>query len=355
MNRVLMSGNDAVVEGAIRAGLDCYFGYPITPQNEIIAGMAARMLALGRVFVQSESELAAISMVEGAAATGKRAMTTSSSPGISLMQEGISYIAGAQVPAVLVNVQRGGPGLGNIAAAQGDYFQATRGGGNGDYHMIVLAPASAQEMLDLTFEAFDLADLYRVPVMVLSDGRLGQTMEPVELRDPPSRKCPPKTWALTGADGRPQNYVHSFRLPPPELAEHNRSLQKTAREIERRETRAELYQTADAALVFVAYGTCARLCREAVDLLRDHGLKAGMVRPITLWPYPAKKLQEATKKAKRVVVVEMSTGQMVQDVRLALGDRVPIDLIARTGGEAPSVKDLVALGRRHLAKKGHAR
>ena len=352
MNKVLMSGNDAVVEGAIRAGLDCYFGYPITPQNEIIGGMAARLPPLGRVFLQSESELAAVSMVQGAAATGRRTMTTSSSPGISLMQEGISYMSGAQTPVVIVNVQRGGPGLGNIGAAQGDYFQATRGGGNGDYRNIVLAPASAQEMLDFTFEAFDLADQYRMPVMVLSDGRLGQTMEPVELRDPPARKRQPKPWALTGADGRAQNYVRSFRLPPVDLAAHNRDLQKVYREIERREPRAELLDTADAALVFVAYGTCARLCREAVEHLRDEGLKVGMFRPITLWPFPGKKLQSAMKKARRVAVVELSAGQMIDDVRLALADRLPIEFVGRMGGEAPSVKELVALGRKFLGKKG---
>ena len=237
MSKVLMSGNDAIVEGAIRAGLECYFGYPITPQNEIIAGMAERLPPLGRVFLQSESELAAISMVHGAAAAGKRAMTTSSSPGISLMQEGISYMAGSQLPAVIVNVQRGGPGLGNIAAAQGDYFQATRGGGNGDYRTIVLAPDSAQEMLDLTFEAFDLADQYRTPVMVLSDGRLGQMMEPVELRDPPAKKRVEKPWALTGAKGRDSFFTCSLHLPVPELAEHNRKLQKVYAEIERREPR----------------------------------------------------------------------------------------------------------------------
>ena len=205
-----MSGNDAVVEGAIRAGVDCYFGYPITPQNEIIAGMAARLPPLGRAFLQSESELAAVSMVHGAAAAGKRAMTTSSSPGISLMQEGISYLSGTQLPAVIVNVQRGGPGLGNIAPAQGDYFQATRGGGNGDYRNIVLAPASVQEMLDFTFEAFDLADQYRNPVIVLSDGRLGQMMEPVELRDPPAKKRVEKPWALTGANGRDPHFLCSL-------------------------------------------------------------------------------------------------------------------------------------------------
>jgi len=350
VNKVLMSGNDAVVEGAIRAGLDCYFGYPITPQNEIIGGMAKRLPPLGRVFLQSESELAAISMVHGAAAAGRRAMTTSSSPGISLMQEGISYMSGAQLPAVIVNVQRGGPGLGNIAAAQGDYFQATRGGGNGDYRNIVLAPASAQEMLDFTFQAFDLADQYRMPVMILSDGRLGQMMEPVELRDPPSRKCPEKSWALTGAEGRETRFVRSFRLPPPDLAAHNRELQKTYREIERREPRGEAIG-ADAAVLFVAYGTCARLCREAVELLRGEGWKAGVFRPITLWPFPAKKLAAAAKKAKRIVVVEMSAGQLVEDVRLAVADRIPIEIHGYLGGEAPTVKELIALGRKLLKRK----
>ncbi|MEN6452579.1 MAG: 3-methyl-2-oxobutanoate dehydrogenase subunit VorB [Thermoguttaceae bacterium] len=351
MTKVLMSGNDAVVEGAIRAGLECYFGYPITPQNEVIAGMAARLPGLGRVFLQSESELAAISMVHGAAAAGRRAMTTSSSPGISLMQEGISYIAGTQLPAVIVNVQRGGPGLGNISPAQGDYFQATRGGGNGDYHCIVLAPQSAQEMLDYTFQAFDLADQYRTPVIVLADGRLGQMMEPVELRDPPAKKRVEKPWALTGAKGRPGHYTCSLLLPVPELAEHNRRLQKVYREIERREPRGEAYQTADAALVFVGYGTCARLCREAVDLLRDEGLKAGLFRPITLWPFPSKKLAASLPKARTLAVAELSAaGQMLQDVRLATSDRLPIEFLGYAGGEAPSVKGLVAFGRKLLKK-----
>ena len=233
MNKVLMSGNDAVVEGAIRAGLDCYFGYPITPQNEIIGGMAARLPPLGRVFLQSESELAAMSMVQGAAAAGKRAMTTSSSPGISLMQEGISYMSGAQVPAVIVNVQRGGPGLGNIAAAQGDYFQATRGGGNGDYRNIVLAPASAQEMLDFTFQAFDLADQYRVPVMVLADGRLGQTMEPVELRDPPARKRAAEALGVDRGRG-PRSELRP--LVPPAAARAGRAQSRAAEGLPRDRT-----------------------------------------------------------------------------------------------------------------------
>jgi 2-oxoglutarate/2-oxoacid ferredoxin oxidoreductase subunit alpha len=354
-SKVLMSGNDAVVEGAIRAGLDCYFGYPITPQNEIIGGMAERLPPLGRVFLQSESELAAISMVHGAAAAGKRTMTTSSSPGVSLMQEGISYISGTRLPAVVVNVQRGGPGLGNIGPAQGDYFQSTRGGGNGDYRCIVLAPASVQEMFDFTFEAFDLADKYRVLTLVLSDGRLGQMMEPVELRDPPAKKRVEKPWALTGAKGRKGHFLCSFHLANADLAEHNRTLQKVYREIERREPRAESHCTNDAGLVFVAYGTCARLCREACDLLRDEGLKAGAFRPITLWPFPNKKLQGALKKAKRIVVVEMSAGQMIDDVRLATSDRLPIEFRGYTGGEAPSVKELVSLGRKLLRKPSRKR
>jgi 2-oxoglutarate/2-oxoacid ferredoxin oxidoreductase subunit alpha len=350
VSKVLMSGNDAVVEGAIRAGVDAYFGYPITPQNEIIAGMADRLPPLGRAFLQSESELAAISMVHGAGAAGKRAMTSSSSPGISLMQEGISYLCGCQIPAVIVNVQRGGPGLGNIAAAQGDYFQATRGGGNGDYRTIVLAPDSAQEMLDFTFEAFDLADQYRNPVMVLTDGRLGQMMEPVELRDPPAKKPVEKPWALTGCKGREPYMLRSLHLPVPELFGHNEDLQKIYREIERREARAETYQTADASLVFIGYGTCARLCREATDTLREEGLKVGLFRPITLWPFPNRKLLAAIKKARKLVVCEMSAGQMIDDVRIAVANEWPIEFLGYTGGEAPSVKQLVALGRKMLKK-----
>ena len=352
MNKVLMSGNDAVVEGAIRAGLDCYFGYPITPQNEIIGGMAARLPPLGRVFLQSESELAAVSMVQGAAAAGKRGHDHLVEP------RHLAHAGRHQL-----HVRRAGAGgdrqraarragVGQHRRGQGDYFQATRGGGNGDYRNIVLAPASAQEMLDFTFEAFDLADQYRMPVMVLADGRLGQTMEPVELRDPPAQKRRPKPWALTGAEGRAPNYVRSFHLPPPDLAEHNRQLQKVYREIERREPRAESYDAADAALVFVAYGTCARLCREAVALLRDEGLEGRHVPPDHALAVPEQELQSAVKKAKRVVVVELSAGQMIDDVRLALADRVPIEFVGRMGGEASSVKELVALGRKFLGKKG---
>jgi len=354
VSKVLMSGNDAVVEGAIRADVDCYFGYPITPQNEIIGGMAARLPPLGKVFLQSESELAAISMVHGAAAAGRRAMTTSSSPGVSLMQEGISYLAGTRLPAVIVNVQRGGPGLGNISPAQGDYFQSTRGGGHGDYYTIVLAPASVQEMLDFTVRAFDLADRYRTPVVVLADGRLGQMMEPVELGDPAPVARVEKPWALTGAQDRAPHFLCSMHLPPGELAEHNRTLQKVYREIERREPAGQSYKTADAEVVFVAYGTCARLCREAADTLRDEGFRAGLFRPITLWPFPCKKLQDALKKAKRVVVVELSAGQLIEDVRLASADRLPIEFVGRMGGDSPSVKELIALGRKLSRKKPKA-
>jgi 2-oxoglutarate ferredoxin oxidoreductase subunit alpha len=278
-------------------------------------------------------------------------MTSSSSPGVSLMQEGISYLAGCQLPAVIVNVQRGGPGLGNIAAAQGDYFQATRGGGNGDYRTIVLAPDSAQEMLDFTFQAFDLADQYRTPVVVLTDGRLGQMQEPVEVRDPPARQRVEKPWALTGAKGREPYMRRSLYLPVPELADHNRDLQKVYRQIERREARAEAYRAADATLLFVGYGTCARLCREATDLLRDEGLKAGLFRPITLWPFPAEKLLDAMTRARTLLVVEMSAGQMVEDVRMAVSGSRPVEFLGYTGGDAPSVKELVALGRKLLEKK----
>jgi 2-oxoglutarate ferredoxin oxidoreductase subunit alpha len=349
-NKVLMRGNDAVVEGAIRAGVDCYFGYPITPQNEIIAGMAARLRPLGHSFLQSESEVAAISMVHGAAAAGKRAMTTSSSPGVSLMQEGISYMAGTRLPAVIVNVQRGGPGLGNISPAQGDYFQATRGGGHGDYRTPVLAPATVQEMMDFTTEAFDMADRYRTPVLVLTDGQLGQMMEPVDLSEAPPCHAVEKPWALTGAKGRDPYFLCSLHLKPSELAEHNRQLLEVYSEIERREPRAELVNTDDAELVFVAYGSSARLCREAADELREDGLKVGLVRPITLWPFPAEKLRSALKNARRIAVVELSAGQLVEDVRLNNPDQLPIEFMGYLGGEMPFVKELVAAGRGFLEK-----
>jgi len=327
--KVLMAGNEASAEGAIQAGCDAYFGYPITPQNEYTAYMAARMPELGRVFIQAESELAAISMVYGASAAGKRAMTSSSSPGVSLMQEGISYIAGSQIPAVVVNVQRGGPGLGGIGPSQSDYFQSTRGGGHGDYHTIALAPASAQEMFDLTAEAFELADRYRMCVVVLADAYLGQMMEPIVIPDEPFPAPPPKPWALTGCAGRPPNTVKSLYIIESELEQHNYKLAEWFRRAERELPRWEAVAVGDADVVLVAYGMSARMCREAVALGRERGLRIGLIRPITLWPFPAEPIRRAADHPVTFLVVEMSLGQMIQDVRLALEGRRPIELLGR--------------------------
>ena len=328
-HKVLMAGNEAAGEGAIQAGCDAYFGYPITPQNEFTAYMARRMPELGRVFIQAESELAAISMVYGASAAGKRAMTSSSSPGISLKQEGISYIAGSQLPAVVVNVQRGGPGLGNIGPAQGDYWQATRGGGHGDYRSIVLAPASVQEMFDLTAKAFELADKYLMCAIVLADAYLGQMMEPVVFPDQPFPPPPPKPWALTGADGRPPNTVRSLFLGDGELEQHTYDLFDTYRRVERDETRWQAVAAEDAEVVLVAYGICARVCLEVVALSRALGQRVGLLRPTTLWPFPKDAVRMAAKHAKAILVVEMSMGQMVDDVRLALDGSRQVALLGR--------------------------
>ena len=328
-NQVLMAGNEAAGEGAITAGCDAYFGYPITPQNEFTAYMARRMPEEGRVFLQAESELAAISMVYGAAAAGKRAMTSSSSPGISLMQEGISYIAGSQLPCVAVNVQRGGPGLGGIGPSQSDYYQATRGGGHGDYRTIVLAPNSAQEMFDLTAKAFELADRYRMCVIVLSDAYVGQMMEPVVLPDEPLPPPPPKPWALTGCRGREHNTVRSLYLIEEELEQHNRRCQQVGRRVAEEETRWETAAVADADVVLVAYGSPSRICREAVARGRARGLRIGLIRPVTLWPFPVEAVRRAAERPVSFLVVEMSLGQMAEDVRLALEGGRPVDLIGR--------------------------
>ena len=328
-NRELMSGNDAAGEGAIYAGCDAYFGYPITPQNEFTAHMAARMPELGRVFIQAESELAAISMVYGASAAGKRAMTSSSSPGISLKQEGISYIAGSRLPAVVVNVQRGGPGLGGIGPSQGDYWQATRGGGHGDYRTIVLAPASAQDMFDFTAQAFDLADRYRMCVLVLADAYIGQMMEPVVVPDEPAPPPPPKPWAVTGCAGREPVAIRSLFLGENELEEHNYRLGEDYRRVEREALRWDAVQVDDADVVLVAYGMCSRLCREAVARGRAGGLRLGLIRPITLWPFPSQAIVDAAGHAQAFLAVEMSMGQMVEDVRLALEGRRPVGLLGR--------------------------
>jgi 2-oxoglutarate/2-oxoacid ferredoxin oxidoreductase subunit alpha len=339
--RVLMTGNEAVGEGAIRAGCDCYFGYPITPQNELTAYMARYMPEYGRVFIQAESELAAINMVFGASVAGKRAMTSSSSPGISLKQEGISYLAGAELPALIVNVQRGGPGLGNIGPGQADYFQATKGGGHGDYHQIVLAPDSVQEMHDLTILGFDLADRYRTPVMILSDGRLGQMMEPLVLHSTPPPPPPKKPWALNGAINRKPNLIRSLYLVEEELEAVNLRLQEKYKLIHNHEVRCEERQTDDCDILLVAYGTSARVAKGCVSDVRRHGWRVGLFRPISLWPFPTQRLAELSRRAKAVLVVEMSSGQMLEDVRLAVAGRVPVLLEGRMGGLVPSQAAIV--------------
>ena len=339
--RILMCGNEALAEAAIMAGLDAYFGYPITPQNEIPAYMSKRMPEEGRVFVQSESELAAINMVFGAAATGKRAMTSSSSPGISLMQEGISYLAGAELPAVIVNVMRGGPGLGNIAPSQSDYFQATRGGGHGDYRTIVLAPSSVQEMADFVPLAFDLADQYRTPVLVLADGILGQMMAPVLLEKKAGRELPPKDWALTGAKNRPQNIIRSLWLKEGVLEQINERLQSRYAQIVKNEIRCEQYEVEDADIVLVAYGISARIVRGAVTKARREGIKAGWIRPITLWPFPYEQISKAADELKIFLTVELSCGQMIDDVKIAIAGKSPVLFFGRTGGGVPTVDDVL--------------
>jgi 2-oxoglutarate ferredoxin oxidoreductase subunit alpha len=336
-----MCGNEALAEAAIIAGVDAYFGYPITPQNEIPVYMSRRMPEEGRVFLQSESELAAINMVFGASATGKRAMTTSSSPGISLMQEGISYLAGAELPAVVVNVMRGGPGLGNIAPSQGDYFQATRGGGHGDYRTIVLGPSSVQELADCMPLAFDLADQYRMTVLVLADGILGQMMEPVVLEKKPGRKLPPKDWALTGAKGREQNIVRSLWLKEGAIEQHNYELQARYEQVQKNEVICEQYEVDDAEIVVVAYGVAARIVRSAVNKARQEGIKAGWIRPITLWPFPTEQINNAADELRIFLTVEMSLGQMVEDVKLAVAGKAPVLFYGRPGGGVPTVDEIL--------------
>jgi 2-oxoglutarate/2-oxoacid ferredoxin oxidoreductase subunit alpha len=339
--RVLMKGNEAIGEGAIRAGCDAYFGYPITPQTELLEYMSRRMPELGRVFLQAESEIAAINMVYGAAASGKRAMTSSSSPGISLKQEGISYLAGAELPAVIVDVVRAGPGLGNIAAAQGDYFQLTKGGGHGDYHVIALAPASVQEAMDLTAQAFDLADRYRNPVVVAADGVIAQSMEPVELRDYPTVEWD-KPYALTGCAGRQKRKVSSAELVPEQLERHVRHLEAKYQEIRRTEQRSVGVLLDDAKLVIVAYGTVARVALSAARQARALGLAVGLFRPVTLFPFPVRALEALCGQPRTFLSAEMSTGQMVEDVRLVVNGRAPVHFFGRVGGMVPSPQELLA-------------
>ncbi len=338
--KILMKGNEALGEAAIIAGCRFYFGYPITPQNEVPAYMSRRLPQEGGTFLQAESELAAINMVYGASAAGARVMTSSSSPGISLKQEGLSYIAGAELPCVVVNIMRGGPGLGNIAGSQGDYFQSTRGGGNGDYRQLVLTPATVQEMADLTVLAFDLADEYRIAVLILGDGYLGQISEALVLPKP-TGKVFEKPWALTGAKGRKPNKVASLRLvPETSLEELNLVLDEKYKKISAKECRSESYLTEDADYLLVAYGTSSRICREAVNELREEGIKAGLFRLITAWPFPAEALRIASAKAKKILTVEMSLGQMIEDVKLSVKDPERVDFYGRSGGMLPETDEI---------------
>ena len=359
MAKILITGNEACGEGAIQAGCRFYAGYPITPQNELTAYMSKRMDEEKGVFIQAESELAAINMVFGAACTGQRAFTTSSSPGISLKQEGISYLAGCQLPAVIVNVMRGGPGLGNIAPSQADYFQATKGGGHGDYNMVVLAPASVQEHFDFTLQAFDIADKYKNPVMILSDGILGQMMEPASIVHRPSsiihRKRGTKEegrrtkdWVLDGCKGRTPRIIRSLFLKEGALEEWNKELQKKFAKMKKDEVRFENYKTSDAKVVLVAYGTSARIARASVDELRKNGKQVGLFRPISLWPFPYKALKKLDKGKTKFFVIEMSNGQMIEDVRLAIEDTKRIHFHGRMGGGVPEQPEVVKLTKKIL-------
>ena len=338
MEKVLMKGNEALAEAAISAGCRHFFGYPITPQTELAAYMSKKMPKIGGVYLQAESEVSAINMVLGAAAAGARTMTSSSSPGISLKAEGISYLAGSDLPALIVNVQRAGPGLGGIQPSQSDYWQATRPG-HGDFHMIVFAPSTVQEMVDLVAVAFDLGDKYRMPTMILSDGMLGQMMEPVVL---PEKKdnAGSKPWAVTpGAEKR--NVINSLYITPPELEALVRERFVKYDKIKKEEQKAEEYLVKDADTVLVAYGASARIARSAVDMARKEGIKAGLIRPITLWPYPDKAVMSAAKTAKRFLCVEMSMGQMLDDVRLAVNGKCDVKFFGRTGGMIPTPNEVL--------------
>jgi 2-oxoglutarate ferredoxin oxidoreductase subunit alpha len=338
-NKKLMSGNEALSEAAIQAGCRHYFGYPITPQNEITAYMAKRMPEVNGTFIQSESELAAINMVFGASAAGARAMTSSSSPGISLKQEGISYMAGAELPGLIVNMVRGGPGLGNISPAQSDYFQSTKGGGHGDYRLIVFGPDSVQELVDTVPLAFNLSEKYRNPVMILGDGLLAQLLEPVVIKTQKSFKISKKSWALTGAKNRPPNIIRSLLLGDGVLEAHNNKLQKKYKMIESKERRYEAINTENADVILVAFGTSARICKGARQKIKD--IKVGLIRPITLWPFPSKIIEKFASKKIPLLVVEMNAGQMVEDVRLAAEGKTRIHFHGRTGGSVPTVEEII--------------
>lgn len=352
--KVLMKGNEALAEAAIIAGCRHYFGYPITPQTEVAAYMAKRMPKIGGTFLQAESEIAAINMVYGVSSAGHRVMTSSSSPGISLKGEGLSYLAGSDLPALVINVQRGGPGLGGIQPSQADYFQATKGGAHGDFHMIVLAPASVQEMADLTVKGFELADKYRMTSMILADGTMGQMMEPVSL-EYDIKPAPEKPWATTGTKmQREHNIVNSLSLVPEELEKFNIERYKRYDEVEKNEVMYEEYMMDDAEICIAAFGIAARVSKNAITEARRQGIKAGMIRPITLWPFPKAPFKKAAQSVKQFISVELSMGQMIEDVRLATECRVPVTLCNRVGGMIPS-PDMVLEAIKEAAKNGGAR
>jgi 2-oxoglutarate ferredoxin oxidoreductase subunit alpha len=344
MAKELLEGNEAFAEAAVRAGLEAFFGYPITPQSEALEHLSRRLPELGRVFLQAESEVAAINMVYGAACAGVRVMTSSSSPGISLMQEGLSYIACSEVPVVLVNVMRGGPGLGNIQPAQGDYFQAVKMAGHGDFHMIVLAPATVQELIDDMVLAFDLAEEYRTITMVVADGSIGQMMEPAEL--PPMQPVrPPEEradWTLTGAHGRDPNTITSLYLGAENLEEVNLRLQAKLEQITRNEVRWKEHETDDADLLLIAFGTVGRICQTVVRDARDKGIRVGLLRPITLWPFPDRRIAELAEQVQGILTVEMNAGQMVEDVHLAVEGRCPVRFYGRMGGVIPLADEILS-------------
>lgn len=339
MSKQLLQGNIALAEAALRAGCNCYFGYPITPQTEIMEYLAWRLPAAGGIFLQAESEIAAVNMAYGAAGAGARVMTSSSGPGISLKAEGISYLAAAELPCVIVNVMRAGPGLGGIQPSQADYWQATKSAGHGGYRCPVLAPGSAQEMADLAYLAFDLADRYRTPVFLLADALVGQIKELVTL--PPCREAlPAKPWTTTGKGERAKNIINSLYLDNNKLAAHHRELQEKYEQISLREPRWEELHCAGAELIVVAFGLIARIATEAVLAAREQGFKAGLFRPVTLWPFPAQALRRASRAARQVLVVEMNAGQMLEDVRLALGGQIPVELLGKLGGTPPQVQEI---------------
>jgi len=347
-NKVLMKGNEAIAEAAARAGCRYFFGYPITPQNEIPEYMSWRLPELGGTFIQAESEVSAINMVYGASAAGARVMTSSSSPGMSLKQEGISYIAAAELPCVIVNIVRGGPGLGTIYPGQADYFQAVKGGGHGDYKLLVYTPATVQEAVDIAYKAFDVADKYRVPVVILGDGTLGQTMEPVvlpEMKD--TTKFPKKAWATDGCKARAKNVVNTLEMNPDKLEAITDRIFDTFEKLKKNEVMCEEYLCSDAEVIFVAYGIASRISKAAVNELRAQGIKAGLFRPITVSPFPEEQLSQYadSKKVKKFIVAEMNKGQMVEDVRLVVNGRKPVEFTGRTGGNFVSQEDLTALAK----------